>query len=152
MEHENLNVKEIMESRRHTVDESLHTISVAELKALTDELFPYVMEHENLNVKEIVESRRHTIDESLRTTSVAELKALTDELFPYTDDPWLEKFLNVINDPVSGTFHHAMADERIHVLYCHDKQIGMWFIRGIGKGPLEPEELKIMREIVERRI
>ena len=110
------------------------------------------MEHENLNVKEIMESRRHTIDESLRTISVAELKALTDELFPYTDDPWLEKFSDVINDPASGTIHHAMADHRIHVLYCHDKQIGMWFIQGIGKGPLQPEQLEMMREIVEQRL
>jgi hypothetical protein len=152
MEHEYLNFNEITESRRHTVDESLHTISVAELKALTDELFPYAMERENLNVKEIVKSRRHSIDESLRTISVAELKALTNELFPYSEHPWLEKFLDVINDPASGTIHDAMADERIHVLYCHDKQIGMWFIRGIGKGPLQREELEIMQEIVERRL
>jgi hypothetical protein len=40
MERQNCNIKEIMESRRHAVDESLHTISVAELNALADELFP----------------------------------------------------------------------------------------------------------------
>ena len=62
------------------------------------------MEHENLNVKEIVESGAHYFNESQRTNSVAELKALTDELFPYTDDPWLEKFSNVIIDSVSGMF------------------------------------------------
>ena len=37
----------------------------------------------------------------------------------------------------------------VQILYCHDKEIGMWFIRGSGKGPLQPEELKIMKEIVE---
>lgn len=66
----------------------------------------------------------HSI-ESLRTMSVAELKALIGELFPSAGHPWLEKFLIVINDPASGAFHHAMADERVHVLYCHDKEIGM---------------------------
>jgi hypothetical protein len=44
-----------------------------------------------------------------------------------------------------------MADERIQVLYCHDKAIGMWFISEIGKGPLQPEQLKIMREFVEAK-
>ena len=109
------------------------------------------MQNEELNIKEVMESRRHAVEESLHTISVAELKALTDELFPYVDHPWLEKFSEVVNDPASGTFHHAMADDRIHVLYCHDKDIGMWFIRGIGKGPLQPDQLKIMREIVEAR-
>jgi hypothetical protein len=40
MERQNCNIKEIMESRRHAVEESLRTISVAELNALADELFP----------------------------------------------------------------------------------------------------------------
>ena len=41
MEPENLNMKEVMEFRRHAVEESLRIISVDELKAPTDELFPY---------------------------------------------------------------------------------------------------------------
>ncbi|MEO7933929.1 MAG: hypothetical protein ABIT76_12295 [Chthoniobacterales bacterium] len=108
------------------------------------------MEPENLNIEEIMKSRRHSVEESLTTISVAELKMLTDELFPFNDHPWLEKFLTVIHDPASGTFHHAVVDNRVDVLYCHNKDIGMWFIPGSGKGPLQPEQLKIMREIVER--
>jgi hypothetical protein len=107
-----------------------------------------LMEIENLNLEEIMEARRQAVEKSLRTISVAELKALTDELFPYIDHPWLEKFSSVINDPSSGTMRHAIVDDRVHVLYCHDKDIGMWFIPGIGKGPLEPVHLKIMKEIV----
>ena len=107
------------------------------------------MKLENLNFKEIMESRRHAVEDSLHTISVVELKALTDELFPDVTHPWLEKFSEVVNDPASGTFHHAIVDEYVHVLYCHDTNIGMWFIRGSGKGPLQPQELKIMREIVE---
>jgi hypothetical protein len=109
------------------------------------------MQNEELNVKEVIQSRRDTVEESLHTVSVAELKALTDELFPSIDHPWLEKFSQVVNDPASGPFHHAFADDHVHVLYCRDKEIGMWFIRGIGKGPLRPEELKMMRQIVEAR-
>jgi hypothetical protein len=107
------------------------------------------MKAENFNIEEIMESRRHAVEKSLRVISVAELKALTDEIFPYVDHPWLEKFWEIVNDPASGTFYHALVDERVHVLYCHDKDIGMWFIPGVGKGPLEPVHLKIMKEIVE---
>jgi hypothetical protein len=107
------------------------------------------MQGEELNIKEVLEARRQAVEESLRSIEAAELKALTDELFPWGDHPWLEKFSEVVNDPTSGTFHHAMADDRIHVLYCHNKNIGMWFIRGSGKGPLQPDQLKIMKEIVE---
>src|SRR4029450_7015980 len=86
-----------------------------------------LMEIENLNIEEIMVIRRHAVEESLRTISVAELKALTDELFPDVDHPWLEKFLSVISDPTSGLLHLAITDDRIHILYCHDKEIGMWF-------------------------
>jgi hypothetical protein len=109
------------------------------------------MQPQNLNIEEIMESRRHAVEESLNTIGVSELEALTGELFPHGDHPWLEKFLEVVSDPASGTFHHAMADGRVHVLYCHDKNIGMWFIQGSGKGPLQPEQLKMMKEIVEAR-
>lgn len=107
------------------------------------------MEAENLNINEIMDARRHAVAESLHTISVVELKSLTDELFPAVTHPALEKFSEVVSDPASGTFHHAIVDERVHVLYCHDKDIGMWFIPGIGKGPLQPEHLKIMKEAVE---
>ena len=99
-----------------------------------------------------MESRRHEAEESLRTISVAELKTLTDALFPDVTHPWLEKFSEVVSDPASGTFLHAIVDECAHVLYCHTKNIGMWFIQDIGKGPLQPDQLEIMREIVEARL
>lgn len=110
-----------------------------------------VMEHETFDIKEIMESRRHDAEESLRTISVVELKALTDALFPDVTHPWLERFSEVVSDPASGTFYQAIVDERVHVLYCHDKNIGMWFIEGIGKGPLQPAQLEIMRKMVEAR-
>jgi hypothetical protein len=109
------------------------------------------MERENLNIKEVMESQRHAVEESLHAISAAELKALTEELFPYVEHPWLEKFLEVVNAPASGMFHHAVADNHIEVLYCHDKNVGMWFIRGLGRGPLQPQELNIMKEIVEAK-
>ena len=109
------------------------------------------MQNEELDIKVAMESQHHAVEESLDAISAAELKALTDELFPYFDHPWLAKFSEVVNDPASGTFHHAVVDDRVHVLYCHAKDIGLWFIRGIGIGPLQSEHLGIMRGIVEGR-
>jgi len=109
------------------------------------------MENENLNIKAIMGSRRHTIERSLRTIGVPELKALTDDLFLYTDDPWFEMFVNTIEDPTNHRFYHAVVDDRIQLLYCRDKEIAMWFIPGIGKGRLDPEQLKIVNEIVDAR-
>ena len=107
------------------------------------------MESETFNFREIMESRRNAVADSLCAINATEVKALTDELFPYVDHPWLEKFAEVVSDPASGTFYHAVVDERVHVLYCHGKNIGMWFILGVGKGPLQPEQLEIMRKVVE---
>jgi hypothetical protein len=109
------------------------------------------MQHEDPNITEIMESRRHAVEESLGTISGAELKALSEELFRQPDHPMLGKFLDVINDPDSGTFHHAHAGDRIEVLYCQSKDVGMWFIPGFATGRLEPHELKIMKEIVQAR-
>lgn len=107
------------------------------------------MQPENLNIQECMESRRLAITDSLRTISVAEVNALTDELFPHANHPWREEFITVINDPTSGTLHHAMADERMHILYCHNKNIGLWFIPTGGMGPLQSSHLGIMKGIIE---
>ena len=60
-----------------------------------------------LSKRKIMDARIHSIESSLRTISVVELKALTDGLLPSADHPWLETFLNVLNDPASGAFYHA---------------------------------------------
>ncbi|MDR3404712.1 MAG: hypothetical protein P4L99_19570 [Chthoniobacter sp.] len=109
------------------------------------------MENENLDIKAIMESRRRTIDESLCTISVPDLKSLTEDLFPYMDDPWFEMFVNTIENPNNHRFYHAIVDDRIQLLYCRDKEIAMWFIPGIGKGRLDPEQLRIVKEIVDAK-
>jgi hypothetical protein len=109
------------------------------------------MKPENLDLNEILKARSDAAKKSLRTISVPEIEALTEVIFPDADHPWLEKIWEVVSDPTSGTFHHAVLDDHIEVLYCHDKNIGLWFIPGIGKGPLLPNHLKAMRQVVEAR-
>jgi hypothetical protein len=107
------------------------------------------MQNEEFNITEVMESRRHALKESLHTVSAVSLKAVIEEIFPYADHPGLETFLNVISDSASGTFYHGMVADRIHTLYAHGKEIGMWVIPGLATGPLQPDQLKIIKEIVE---
>lgn len=104
---------------------------------------------ENLNMDDITEARGKAIAETIKTISVEELKALCEALFPYIDHPWREKVFTFINENAGATFHHAVTHDRVHVIYCHDKDRGMWFLPGSGMGPMQPKGLKILKEIVE---
>ena len=42
-----------------------------------------------------------------------------------------------------------MVDDRVHILYAHGKEIGMWCIPSFATGPLQEGQLKIIKEIVE---
>ena len=104
---------------------------------------------EDLNMTEITEARRKSIAETLHTLGVEELKTLCEGLFPFIDHPWREKVFTFINENAGATFHHAVSHDRVHFIYCHAKDRGMWFIPGSGMGPMQPKGLKIMKEIVE---
>jgi hypothetical protein len=107
------------------------------------------MPSENLQLDEITKERRKAIEETIQTISIEELKALGEGLFPYADHPWREKFFAFITENAGATFHHATTHDRIHIIYCHDKDRGMWFLPGSGMGPLQAKGLKILKEIVE---
>lgn len=104
---------------------------------------------ENLNMEEVTEARRKALAETVHTISVEELKALGEGLFPFIDHPWRTKFFDFITEHADATFHHATADERIHIIYCAAEGKGMWFRPGSGMGPLQEKGLQIMKEIVE---
>ncbi len=108
------------------------------------------MPTENLNMDEISEARRKAIAESIEVISVEALKTLGEGLFPYFDHPWRETFFGFIAENSSATFHHATTHDRVHIIYCHAKDRGMWFLPGSGMGPLQPKGLKTLKEIVER--
>lgn len=112
---------------------------------------PYpIMPSENLNMDEITEARRKAIVETIHPISVEELKALGEGLFPIVDHPWREKFFTFLKENAGATFHHATTDDRIHIIYCHSQDKGMWFLPGSGMGPMQPKGLKIVKEIVEK--
>jgi hypothetical protein len=109
------------------------------------------MKPENLNMEEITKARRKAIAESIRTISVEELKALGERLFPLVENPWREKFFGFITENSGATFHHATTHDHVQIIYCHAKDKGMWFMPGIGMGPIQPKGLGILKAIVEGR-
>ena len=107
------------------------------------------MPTESPNFDNISKERRKALEESIHTSSLEELKALGEGLFPYQDHPWREVFFNFIKENADATFHHATTHDRVHVLYCHTRDKGMWFLPGSGMGPLQARGLGVMKQIVE---
>ena len=106
------------------------------------------MAADNLNIDEITEARAKAIAESIHPINVDELKALGEGLFPYSDHPWRERFFKFIAENPGATFHHAITNDRIHIIYCREQDKGMWFLPGSGMGPLQPKGLGILNRIV----
>jgi hypothetical protein len=107
------------------------------------------MPAENLNFDEISKERRKALEQSIKSISPEELKALGEGLFPYQDHPWREVFFKFIAENSDATFHHGTTHDGVHVLYCHTRDKGMWFVPGSGMGPLQARGLGVMKQIVE---
>ena len=107
------------------------------------------MKPENLNMEEITEPGARRLRDLIRTISVEELKALGERLFPFVGDPWRDKFFAFLHENSGATFHHATTHDHVQIIYCHAKDKGMWFMPGIGMGPMQPTGLGILKQIVE---
>lgn len=94
------------------------------------------------------EPRRKALAESLQPITVAELEKLGETLFPYSDHPWRDTFFNFIKDNATANYHHAQAGKEFHVVYCTDKNKGVWYIPGRGVGPLQERGCTVMKELV----
>lgn len=107
------------------------------------------MESENLNMSEITEARRKALAETIKPISIEELHQLSNTLFPYVDHPWRDKFLQFIEENAGASYYHATTHDHVHIVYCHPKEKGIWFLPGSGLGPLQEKGLKIMKDIVK---
>lgn len=105
---------------------------------------------ENLNMGELNEARRKAVAASIRPVSVEELKALETEIFPYHDSAWRERFSDFLQENPQGTFYHATTHDHVHIIYCHSKERGIWYLPGSGLGPLQEKGLKMLKKIVEK--
>jgi hypothetical protein len=107
------------------------------------------MAFEKFDLESLDKERRKSIAKSIRTVSVEELKKIGEEIFPHADDPWRDAFFRFIAGNLGATFHHAVTSDAVHIVFCRDKDKGMWFLPGTGKGPLQARGRKIMTEIIQ---
>lgn len=105
------------------------------------------MEPENMNMDEITEDRRKALAESLHSISLKELTALGEKVFPIHDHPWRETFFNFLAENPHASFYYGTTHDHVHVIYCQDKDKGLWFLPLGGMGPLQKRGLTILKEL-----
>jgi len=106
------------------------------------------MAFEKFDLENLDKERRKAITKSIRTISVEELKALGEQIFRFADDPWREAFFRFIAENPGATFHHAVMSDGVNLVYCRDKDKGIWFLPGSGLGALQATGRKAMSEII----
>jgi hypothetical protein len=107
------------------------------------------MPFEQFNLESLDKERRKAIATSLRAINTEELKRIGEEIFRYADDPWREAFFKFIAENSGAVFHHAVTSDGVNIVYCRDKDKGMWFLPGSGMGPLQATGRKVMKGIIE---
>jgi hypothetical protein len=107
------------------------------------------MPFEKFDIETLTKERRKAIAKSIRTVDTEELKKIGEEIFRYAEDPWREAFFRFIAENPGATFHHAVTSDNVNIVYCRDKDKGMWFLPGSGMGPLQARGKKVMKEMIE---
>jgi len=109
------------------------------------------MPFEKFDLETLTKERRKAIAKSIRTVDTEELKKIGEEIFRYAEDLWREAFFRFIAENPGATFHHAVTSDNVNIVYCRDKDKGMWFLPGSGMGPLQARGKKVMKEMIEAR-
>ena len=109
------------------------------------------MSLEKFDLESLNHERREALAKSIRVIDVEELKKLGNEIFHFAEDPWRDKFFQFIAENPGCTFHHAVTSDNVNIVYCRDKDIGMWFLPGSGMGPLQEQGRKVMTEVIQKR-
>ena len=106
------------------------------------------MPFEKFDFENLTKERRKAIAKTIRTISSDEMKKLGEEIFRYADDPWRETYFKFIAENPGSTCHHAVTNDGVNIVYCRDRDKGMWFLPGSGMGPLQEQGRKTMKEII----
>jgi hypothetical protein len=107
------------------------------------------MKFEKFDLESLDKERLKAAAESIRTMDVEELRPLGEELFPLADDPYRERFFRFIAENPGATVHHAVTSDDVNILYCREKDKGMWFVPKTGMGPLQERGREIMKEMIQ---
>jgi hypothetical protein len=92
------------------------------------------MEPENLDIESITDVRRAAIEQTIKPIGSDELKAIEEKLFPFFDHPWRQTFFQFLEENSGSTIYRATTNDAIEILYCAEKDIGIWFLlKGGGR-------------------
>jgi hypothetical protein len=105
------------------------------------------MPADNFNMDELTIERRKAIEETIHPISIDELRALGESLFPHSDHPWRETYFSFMSENAGATFEHAITHDGVNIIYCRERDKGMWFTPGGGMGPLQAKGLGILKQI-----
>jgi hypothetical protein len=104
---------------------------------------------EKFDFDSLTKERIKSMAKTIRVISMEDLKKIGDELFKFADDPWRQNFYDFIKENPGSTCHHAVTGDGVNLVYCRDKDIGLWFLPGRGMGPLQTRGRQAMKELVE---
>lgn len=96
----------------------------------------------------LTKERRAAIAKSVRSISTEELRQIGERLFPYAGDPWRDAFFQFLAENPGATYHHAVTHDGVNLVYCRDKDKGIWFLPGRGLGPLQARGRETMKEMI----
>lgn len=102
---------------------------------------------EFVDFETLTKERRAAIAKSIRSISPEELRQTGEKLFSIAGDPWREAFFQFIAENPGATYHHAVTHDGVNLVYCRDKDKGMWFLPGKGMGPLQTKGRQAMKEL-----
>ena len=97
----------------------------------------------------LTKERLDAMAKSIRTINVEELKKLGEGLFPYTGDVWRDAFFKFIDENPGATYHHAITQDGVNLLYCRSQDKGIWFLPGSGLGPLQARGRAAMKKLAD---
>jgi hypothetical protein len=109
-----------------------------------------IMEPEDLDIESLTEERRKAIEKTIKPIGVEDLKSLGEKIFPFFDHPWRQTFSQFLEENSGCTFYHATTHDQVEIIYCPEKEKGMWFLRRGGAGPLQAKGLRTLKEIVAK--
>ena len=104
---------------------------------------------EQFDFENLTAERRKSLAQTIHPISVSEMSKLGDELFKHLDDPWRAAYFEFIAENRGANFYHATTSDAVHILYCKDKDKGIWFLPGQGKGRLQAMGRRTMRELID---
>lgn len=95
------------------------------------------------------ENRRWMIKETIRPVSVAELKQLGEKRFLVVTDPWCIRYNEFLENNAEAKFYRAEVPEHAEIVYCAERDKGMWFLPEKGMGVIQSKGLEILKGVVD---